>query len=111
MNAWLSHDTKQGRFGGRLIVLCTSAVVAAICACAAFLLLAADAAQRDPPPNTLWEVVHNLCVPAALDVFRPIGLLHQSSLAVELHERCDVYEAVGDGAFRIPALTAPSCEV
>src|ERR1035437_1688450 len=63
MNAGLSHDTKQGRFGGRLIVFCASAVVAAICACAAFLFPPADVAQRDPPPNTLWEVVHNLCVP------------------------------------------------
>jgi len=71
MNAGLSHDTKQGRFGGRLILFCTSAVVAVSCGCAAFLLLAADAAQRELPPNTLWEVVHNLCVPGQSEYHNP----------------------------------------
>src|ERR1700694_4781009 len=71
MNPGRSHDTKQGRFRGRLIVFCASVVVASICACTVFLLLAADAAQRDLPPNTLWEVVHNLCVPGQSEYHDP----------------------------------------
>jgi CDP-diacylglycerol pyrophosphatase len=71
MNARLSHDTKHGRFSGRLVIFCGSAVVATICACTAFLLLAAGAAQRDLPPNTLWEVVHNLCVPGQSEYHDP----------------------------------------
>ena len=63
MNAGLSHDTKQGRFGGRLIVSWGLAIVVAISACTALTMLAADAAQRELPPNTLWEIVHNVCVP------------------------------------------------
>ena len=71
MNAGPSHDAKQGRFGGRLIVFCALAVVAAICVCAGFRLLAADASQRELPPNTLWEVVHNLCVPGQSEFHDP----------------------------------------
>ena len=80
MNPGRSHDTKQGRFGGRLIVFCASVVVASICACAAFLMFAADAAQRDLPPNTLWEVVHNLCVPGQSEFHDP-----KPCLQVDLH--------------------------
>jgi CDP-diacylglycerol pyrophosphatase len=71
MNLGLSHDTKHGRFGDRLPFFCASAVVAAICACAAFLLLPADGAQGDLPRNTLWEVVHNLCVPGQSEHHNP----------------------------------------
>jgi CDP-diacylglycerol pyrophosphatase len=63
MSPGVSHDTKQGCFGGRLTVFRASAGVAAICTCAAFLLLAADAAQRDLSRNALWEIVNNVCVP------------------------------------------------
>src|SRR6202521_1035313 len=55
-------------------------VVASICACAAFLMFAADAAQRDLPPNTLWEVVHNLCVPGQSEYHDP-----KPCLQVDLH--------------------------
>jgi len=71
MNPGLSHDVKQGRFGSRLIVFCASIILASICACAASELLAADAAQSDLPPSTLWEVVHNLCVPGQSEYHDP----------------------------------------
>ncbi len=57
-----SLDASRSRFGGRLIIVCTAAIVAA-CACTAFFLFPVGAALKDLPPNTLWEVVHNLCVP------------------------------------------------
>ena len=63
MNSGIPHGAKRGTLIGRLIVFFASAIVAAICASTAFLLLPADAGQRDLPPNSLWEVVHNLCVP------------------------------------------------
>jgi CDP-diacylglycerol pyrophosphatase len=71
MNPALFQDTKHSRFGGRLIVFCASAVVAAIFACAAYLLLPADAAQRKLPSDTLWEVVHNLCIPGQSEYHDP----------------------------------------
>lgn len=71
MIARLPHDTKQRWFGGRFIVFCASIVVAAIYFCTSFLLVAADAAQRDLPPDTLWEVVHNLCVPGQSEYHDP----------------------------------------
>jgi CDP-diacylglycerol pyrophosphatase len=37
--------------------------VTAHCVAAAFLLIPACAAQMDLPPDALWEVVHNVCVP------------------------------------------------
>jgi CDP-diacylglycerol pyrophosphatase len=79
MNFVHPHDARQSRFDGRLIVFCAAAVVAAVCACAAFLLFPADAAQRDLPPNTLWEVVHNLCVPGQSEFHDP-----KPCLAVDL---------------------------
>jgi CDP-diacylglycerol pyrophosphatase len=45
--------------------------VAVICTCVPFLRLAAVAAQRELPPNTLWEVVHNLCVPGQSEYHDP----------------------------------------
>jgi CDP-diacylglycerol pyrophosphatase len=80
MNPGLSHDTKLGRFGGRLVAFCASVVVASICGCIASLLLAADAAQSGLPPNTLWEVVHNLCVPGQSEYRDP-----KPCLQVDLH--------------------------
>jgi CDP-diacylglycerol pyrophosphatase len=71
MNAGLTHGTKQARFCSRLIVICALAIVAAICAYTVFPLLVADAAQRNLPPNTLWEVVHNLCVPGQSEYHDP----------------------------------------
>ena len=71
MNPGLSHDTKQGSFGGPLTVFRASAVVAAICASAAFLMLGADAAQRDLSRDVLWEVVHNVCVPGQAQRYDP----------------------------------------
>jgi CDP-diacylglycerol pyrophosphatase len=63
MNTGLSADAKQSWFGHRVIAFWGLAFVTAIMACAPFLLFAADTNQRDLPPNTLWEVVHNVCVP------------------------------------------------
>jgi len=71
MNPRLSHDTRQGRVVDCRSDFCASKVVAAICACAAFLVLPADGAQRDLPRNTLWEVVHNLCVPGQSEHHNP----------------------------------------
>jgi CDP-diacylglycerol pyrophosphatase len=71
MNTGLSPKTKQGRVGGRLIVFWGFAAVTAIIACASFLLFAADAAQRELPPNTLWEVIHNVCVPGQSEHHNP----------------------------------------
>ena len=63
MNTGLSADAKQTKFGGRVIAFWGLAVGTAIIACAPFLLFAGDSNQRELPPNTLWEVVHNVCVP------------------------------------------------
>jgi CDP-diacylglycerol pyrophosphatase len=63
MNSGITHRANRGKLSGRLIVFFASAIVAAICASATFLFLPADAGQREFPPNSLWEVVHNLCVP------------------------------------------------
>jgi CDP-diacylglycerol pyrophosphatase len=63
MNYGLNHDTEPGKFDGCRIVFCTLVFVASIWACAAFQFLPADAAERSLPRNSLWEVVHNLCVP------------------------------------------------
>jgi CDP-diacylglycerol pyrophosphatase len=71
MNPGPFRDTKQGRFGGRLPFWGVSGAVAAFCACAALLLLRPDAAQRVLPRNTLWEVVHNLCVPGQSEHHNP----------------------------------------
>lgn len=62
MNIARPLDGRRSRFGGRLIIICAAAIAAA-CACAAFLMFPVGAALKDLPPNTLWEVVHNLCVP------------------------------------------------
>jgi CDP-diacylglycerol pyrophosphatase len=71
MNPGLFYDAKQSRFVVRLIISCTSIVLASICAFAAFQLFAADAPQKDLPPNSLWEVVHNLCVPGQSEYHNP----------------------------------------
>ena len=71
MSAGLTHDTKQLSSRRRLTVFRASAIVAAICACATFLIFGAKAAQRDLPSNTLWEVVHNLCVPGQSEYHDP----------------------------------------
>ena len=63
MNNGLSRDTKQSRFAGRPIAFWGLAIATAIIACAPFLLFVADAAQRELPPNTLWEVINHVCVP------------------------------------------------
>jgi CDP-diacylglycerol pyrophosphatase len=63
MNIGRSTDTPHGTIGCRPIVFWGSGAVTAIIICAAFLLPPADATQRELPPNTLWEVVHNVCVP------------------------------------------------
>jgi CDP-diacylglycerol pyrophosphatase len=46
-------------------------LIAAFCAISAYSLFPVRAAQRDLPPNTLWEVVHNLCVPGQADFHDP----------------------------------------
>ena len=71
MSLGLFSQTKQESFGSLITIFRASTVVAAICACAAFLILGVDAAQRDLPPNTLWEVVHNLCVPGQSEYHDP----------------------------------------
>ena len=63
MNLGSSHRTKHRGIYERLVVFCASGVVAALCIWTGFMLPRADAAQKDLPRNTLWEVVHNLCVP------------------------------------------------
>jgi len=63
MNYRQFHDTEPTKFNSRLVVFCASIFVMSICACAVFLLLSASAAERSLPRNSLWEVVHNLCVP------------------------------------------------
>ena len=80
MNSALLHDPKQSRFVRRHIAFGALAALAVMCVCAGFLLLAADAAQRDLPPNTLWEVVHNLCVPGQSEYRNP-----KPCLQVDLH--------------------------
>lgn len=70
MNSVHARVTGRSRFCGRILILCV-AVVAIIGACAAFLWFPAGAAQRDLPPNTLWEVVHNLCVPGQSEFHDP----------------------------------------
>jgi len=58
-------DVKRTNFDLRVIAFGGLAVVTAIIAITPFLLFAGDQSQRDLqlPPNTLWEVVHNICVP------------------------------------------------
>jgi CDP-diacylglycerol pyrophosphatase len=63
MNSGITHGANRGKLSWHLIVFFASAIVAAICASATFPLQPADAGQRELPPNSLWEVVHNLCVP------------------------------------------------
>jgi CDP-diacylglycerol pyrophosphatase len=71
MNPGQFNDAKQSRFVVRLIVSFTSIVLASICAFATLQLFAADAPQKDLPPNSLWEVVHNLCVPGQSEYHNP----------------------------------------
>jgi CDP-diacylglycerol pyrophosphatase len=65
MNTGKSDYVEQTKPGHRVIAFWGLAIAMAIIACAPFLLFAADQPQRDLqlPPNTLWEVVHNICVP------------------------------------------------
>ena len=51
--------------------MCAAAIAAAVCVSAAVLIFPAGAAQRELPPNTLWEVVQNLCVPGQSDFHDP----------------------------------------
>jgi CDP-diacylglycerol pyrophosphatase len=76
MNTGQSTGTQNGRFGCRLIVFCGLAVVTAISSRVPFLLFAADVTQRELPPNTLWEVVHNVCVPGQSEHHDPRPCLH-----------------------------------
>jgi CDP-diacylglycerol pyrophosphatase len=71
MNPGLSHHAMKGRFPACQIVFYAFVVLASICARTALLLDAADTAQRDLAPNTLWEVVHNLCVPGQTEYHDP----------------------------------------
>ena len=71
MNHGLSLDTEPGKFNGRHIVFCASVFVMSICVCAALLLHSAGAAERSLPRNSLWEVVHNLCVPGQSEYHDP----------------------------------------
>jgi len=80
MNPGLFLAAKQDSFGGWQTIFRASAVLAAICACAAFLLLATDVAHNDLPPNTLWEVVHAVCVPGQSERHDP-----EPCLQVDLH--------------------------
>jgi CDP-diacylglycerol pyrophosphatase len=63
MSYGLYHDTELGKVDGRCIVFWPLVFVVSICACAASLFPPASAAERSLPRNSLWEVVHNLCVP------------------------------------------------
>ncbi|HEV2521184.1 MAG TPA: CDP-diacylglycerol diphosphatase [Candidatus Acidoferrales bacterium] len=71
----LSSDTNQRSLGAHSIFIRASAIVAVVCACAAFLLLAANADQRDLPRDSLWEVVHNICVPGQSENHNPAPCL------------------------------------
>jgi CDP-diacylglycerol pyrophosphatase len=55
----------------RDIVSCAPIVLTLFSAIAAFQLFAIDAPQKDLPPNSLWEVVHNLCVPGQAEYHNP----------------------------------------
>jgi CDP-diacylglycerol pyrophosphatase len=79
-----SAEIKQDRFGGRLMVFWGLAIVTLIFAFIPFLLFAADPAQRELPPNTLWEVVHNICVPGQAQNQNP-----KPCLQVDLHGGID----------------------
>ena len=71
MSRGLSSHTKQDSVGNFFSVIRALTIMAAICACAAWLIFVVDAAQRGLPPNTLWEVVHNLCVPGQSEYHDP----------------------------------------
>lgn len=71
MNFGPARGGRAGKFGGCLAVCWTLSITAAICACLFFRLPASSGAQRDLPPNTLWEVVHNLCVPGETQFHDP----------------------------------------
>ena len=75
MTPGLSHNTNQGSFSDRIILLRASAILVAVCAGTAFLLLAANADQKGLPRNTLWEVVHNVCVPGQSENHNPAPCL------------------------------------
>lgn len=71
MNTGLFPDKKEGRFSGSLVVSLGFTVVMAICTSAPFLLSAADPNQKELPPSTLWEIVHNICVPGQTEHQNP----------------------------------------
>jgi CDP-diacylglycerol pyrophosphatase len=66
-----SRDVGQGGFFRLRIALYAAAVLVAVCGYANSGLILSWAAQRDLPPNTLWEVVRNLCVPGQADFHDP----------------------------------------
>lgn len=70
-----SDGAKQGDFGSRHFVIRASAIFAAFCVCAGLLLLTANADQRQLPRNSLWEVVHNVCVPGQTEHHNPAPCL------------------------------------
>src|ERR1019366_8247092 len=95
MSPSLSHDSQQGNFAGSLSIFRVLAVVAAICACAPFLWLAAAGGQGGPSPDALWEVVHNICVPAQSQHYPPMPCLQvelnggiESGFAILRDPRC-----------------------
>ena len=57
------RGARRAKAGGRLKRLFAAAIATAACACAGVLIYPAGAAQKDLPPNTLWDVVRYLCVP------------------------------------------------
>jgi CDP-diacylglycerol pyrophosphatase len=64
MNSRLLIETKHRHFGGRAAVFIALVVMSAISAAMVFLLLDTHADQLALlPRDTLWQVVHNLCVP------------------------------------------------
>jgi CDP-diacylglycerol pyrophosphatase len=75
MNTGPSPDIKRSAVGCRLVVFWRLAVVTTMIAWAPFLLLPADATQRELPPDTLWEIVHNVCVPGQSEHHDPMPCL------------------------------------
>jgi CDP-diacylglycerol pyrophosphatase len=75
-----SAETERDRVGCHLLVFWGLAIVTSIFAFAPFLLHAADQTQRELPPNTLWEVVHSVCVPDQVQNQNP-----KPCLQVDLH--------------------------
>jgi CDP-diacylglycerol pyrophosphatase len=78
MNAANPRGASRGKFREEFTVRLAAAIVAGVCACGAFFFSPDAAAQRDLPPNTLWEVVRNLCVPGQTEFHDPKPCLEVS---------------------------------